>query len=216
MIDLLRKATGGVVRYFPTNLELAGEADGADAYYRGVTDLLPRQVQHDFPYVTTAQRGTIVSLRDEFPHYRPRLGRESTDGGLPVLKYGDPTIPMKNVLSVVRTGSDRDGEIGNVGSIGSDGHLHHKTEEYLTIHLAEAIEDLLCREKFAEADGVFPALLVYDSDRLPTAHRLDADGGLDPDVLLAVIITDRVLGPGWDFGPSPTQKGLGGAALGGS
>jgi len=204
--DMIRalQALDPRVRYFPTDFEKASKADASYSYYRGVTDLLPAQILRDFPgdRLRTSHRGTVVSLRDEFPHF-PSRQFPSSDG--------DELQQMNNVLTILRTGTDRGGAIGMLGAINADMELNNHTEDWLMMHTGGEIDVLLAEGEGDRADNLFPGLLVYEYDML--AHG--PDGNIkDPNALAAIYITDRRLREEQfrDL-PSATQV-LGATALG--
>jgi hypothetical protein len=99
------------VRCFPT--DKAKARGGHSAYLCGVADLLPAQILTDFPGERrrTMQRGVVVSLRDEFPHFQELDWADSSDG-LPVKVRTGELTPMRNIITILRTGSDRGGPLG--------------------------------------------------------------------------------------------------------
>jgi hypothetical protein len=69
---------------------------------------------HDFPGQTTGQRGVVVSLRDEFPHFDNRpidfsklFSYDETSDDTPEPPREEDLDQMNNVLTILRTGSDR-------------------------------------------------------------------------------------------------------------
>lgn len=203
------------VRYFPTDLAKAEATTKAGAYYRGVTDLLPTQILEDFPgdRRRTAQRGTVISLRDEFPYFKDRVGWEAPEPGQYLIKpiYAEQLLPMNNILTVLRTGSDRGGEIGNLGAINQSGRLNSHTEDWLMYHTEGAIEALAAQNEWEKANNLFPGVLVYESSRI----SFDASGTIiDPSALVAVYVTDRQIHDALKLQPAAdTLQRLGGAAL---
>lgn len=170
--DMIRalQALDPRVHYLPTDLEKAGQSEAGGAYYKGVAAVLPAQILQDFPgdKLRTAQRGTVVSLRDEFPHYQSEETGE--------------LLQMNNVLTILRTGSDRGGPVGKLGVLDEDLELYHRTADWLMMHTDSEIEILQSAGQAELADNLFPGLLVYERELLATQ---------DPQALLAVYITDR-------------------------
>ena len=189
------------IRYFPTNKDQATSEEeisyisASMTHLRKVVDNLPAQVAHDFPPDTfrTTLRGTVVSLTDEFPHYQERrfTGQmEPNDAGdyRPVYDLVGEPLPMSNVLSVLRDGGDRGGNVSAeimqsaTSSTGTSSALHETNL---------AIAELLHAGEVKKAGSLFPAVLVYDTDKLQQHY---AGQSVDPrELLLAVYITDRVI-----------------------
>lgn len=204
--DMIRalQAIDHRVRYFPTDLEKAAKAAAGNAYYRGVTDLLPAQIMHDFPgdRNRTAHRGTVVSLRDEFPHF---------PSNQVVPGQTEELLQMNNVLTILRTGTDRGGRIGRLGALSEELQLNNHSEDWLMMHTAGEIDVLLAEGEGERADNLFPGLLVYEQDKLALGPRGVIE---DPSALAAVYITDRrMMEHQLHDLPSATQV-LGATALG--
>jgi hypothetical protein len=157
------------VKYLPTDLEKARSAE--DVYFEIVAGSLPSRIEHDFPgnEDRTRQRGTVISLRDEFPFF---------ESG------------MNNVLTILATGSDRGGVLGNLGWI-SRGSVAGVVPLFAEMHTFRAIKNLAEQEEYDRANNLFPGILVYEDKLLgDTSIGTPIE---DPQALLAIYITDRVL-----------------------
>lgn len=184
------------IKYAPADPEKALSGTDGFQYQESVITGLASIVLRDFPgpIERTSQRGTVLSIRDEFPHYVTgrtcRIAKDGTDEDI----RPPHTAPMLNVLTALRTGTDRGGRMGLVGTIalerGSPA-LYSNTAQYIKSHIEHAFQAEEGKEQYERADALFPVLFVYEQSRIST----DRDGFLeDPDALNAIYITDRIIG----------------------
>ncbi len=169
MIKILQKIDPRI-HYFPTDIEKAEDANIGYSYYRGVTDLLPYQVMKDFPgdRDRTCQRGIVISLRDEFPLFPKKIRNEEVQEGEYFSKptYSSEKTPINNVLTILKNGSERKYQLGNLGAINERNQLNTHTNDFLMMHTRWSIETLTREGEFEKSNNLFPGLLVYDSNKL--------------------------------------------------
>lgn len=192
MIKILQKIDSRI-HYFPTDIKKAEDTSRGFSYYRGVTDLLPYQIMKDFPggRDKTYQRGTVVSLRDEFPFFPQIIGKEKVEEGEYFGKpiYSQEKDQMNNILTMLKNGSDRRGILGNLGAINERNQLNTHTNDYLMMHTSSAINTLMKEGDFEKSNNLFPGLLVYDVNEL---KKVNDDISKNPNALIAIYVTDRI------------------------
>lgn len=192
VIRILQKIDSRI-HYFPTDIIKADETSCGYSYYRGVTDLLPYQIMKDFPGAKnrTYQRGTVVSLRDEFPLFLQIIGEEKPKKGEYFSKtiYSREKAPINNVLTMLKNGSDRKYVLGNLGAINEKNELNTHTNDYLMNHTNSAIKTIVKEGEIEKSDNLFPGLLVYDVNKL---KEINNNISKNPKALIAIYITDRI------------------------
>lgn len=165
------------VRYFPTpDLELAGEEQPGQTYYRAISDPLGKAVRQDFADEPIAIRGTTAALEHSFPFWQSRTGN-----GLD---------SCNDVLTILQAGSDDGRDEARVGFMTDDGVMNVETVEHLFTHWFGTYIEL---GKGPEGDQIFPVLIVYRHDAFakPPVHGFNDFAGEPSDRIAAIYITDR-------------------------
>ena len=176
------QAADARVRYFPSDMERVREAGAGYEYYRGVADVIGKQIQQDFPGERVAVRGTVAALTEGFPFWPADRGSDQ--------------LPLTSVTDILRTGNDAASETTRVGFIEEDGELNDQTHEWLTERFSYTAMDLELEGATEKLAKVFPVLIVYREGAFKegkAAHGWNDMAGKPEERVAAVYVTDKIL-----------------------
>lgn len=164
------------VHYFATpNLKRAHIADRGTVYSSEIARHLGHQVAKDFPNTRIAVRGTAVALTQKVPCGENRQGK----------------VYMSTAWDVLQNGNEFGADRVWVSEIEPDGELTSEAAYWLGYICNDLVREL----EREQADQVFPALLVYETDAFknkdfkPGFNELT---GSPASRLAALYITDKI------------------------